>query len=69
PKTGSAFWRAARADAGVMATLGDNLAALLRAGVAVPLVAPPAFVLDETDVVYRPSRLTLRLTAGLVLGF
>ena len=70
PKTGSAFWRAARADAGVMAALGDNLAALLRAGVAVPLAAPPAFVLDNgTDVVYRPSHLAFRLTAGFELGF
>ena len=69
PKAGSAFWRAARADAGVTAALGDNLAALLRAGVAVPLAEPPAFVLDGNDVVYRPSHLTLRLTAGLELGF
>jgi hypothetical protein len=68
PETGSTFWRAARAEAGATAAVGANTAILLRSGIAVPL-ARPAFVLDQSQFVYRPSRVTLRLTAGFELGF
>jgi hypothetical protein len=68
PETGDVFWRAARADLGVTAALGGNIALLLRAGMAVPQ-SHPAFVLDGSELVYRPGRLAGRLTAGLELGF
>ena len=48
--------------------LGGNTALVLTGGVAVPL-ARPDFVLDESELVYRPSRLTGRFTAGLQIGF
>ena len=48
--------------------LSGNTALLLTGGVAAPL-ARPAFVLDGTELVYRPSRLAVRLAAGLELGF
>jgi hypothetical protein len=68
PETGEALWRALRADLGVTMALGGNTALLLTGGVAVPL-ARPAFVHDGSDLVYRPSRLAGRLTAGLQIGF
>jgi len=68
PETGAAFWRAARADVGVTAALGGNAALVLRVGAAIPL-ARPEFVLDGADLVYRPSRLAGRFTAGLEIGF
>jgi hypothetical protein len=68
PETGAALWRAARADLGVTAALGDNTALVLRAGLAVPL-SHPEFVLDGSELVYRPGGLAGRLTVGLELGF
>jgi hypothetical protein len=68
PETGSLFWRAVRADAGATAALGANTAILLRAGVVRPL-ARPDFVLDESQLVYRPSAVSVRVTAGFELGF
>jgi hypothetical protein len=68
PETGASFWRAARADLGLTAAIGRNTAFLLRAGAALPL-ARPEFVFDGTSLVYRPSRLGGRLTAGVELGF
>ena len=68
PETGDALWRAARADLGVAAALGGNTALVLRAGMAVPL-SRPEFVLDGSELVYRPGGLAGRLTAGLELGF
>ena len=68
PTSGDALWRAARVDLGGAATLGGNAAVFLRAGVAAPL-ARPEFVLDGSQLVYRPSRVTGHLTAGLELGF
>jgi hypothetical protein len=68
PETAVVFWRAARAEAGATAALGANTAILLRAGVAVPF-ARPEFVLDGSNPVYRPSRVTVRVTAGVELGF
>jgi hypothetical protein len=68
PETGEALWRAVRADVGVTAALNGNTALLLTGGVAVPL-SRPAFVLDGSELVYRPSRLAMRLTAGLQLEF
>jgi hypothetical protein len=68
PETGDALWRAARGDLGVSAAVGGNAAFLVRAGLVVPL-ARPEFVLDDSQLVYRPSRLSARLTAGLELGF
>src|SRR5450631_1091040 len=68
PETGAAFWRAARADVGVTAGLGGNAALVLRVGAAIPL-SRPEFVLDGADLVYRPSRLAGRFTAGLEIGF
>jgi hypothetical protein len=68
PETGDVFWRAARADLGVTAALGGNTALLLRAGMAVPQ-SRPAFVLDGSQLVYRPGGLAGRLTAGLELEF
>jgi len=68
PETGDAFWRAARADLGLALGLGGKAALLLRAGLVRPL-ARPQFVLDESQPVYRPSNLTVRVTAGLQLGF
>jgi hypothetical protein len=68
PETGEALWRAVRADLGVTTALSGNMALLLTGGVAVPL-ARPAFVLDGSQLVYRPSRLAGRFTAGLEIGF
>lgn len=68
PETGDALWRALRADLGVTMALSGNTALLLTGGVAVPL-ARPAFVLDESELVYQPSRLAGRFTAGLEIGF
>jgi hypothetical protein len=68
PETGAAFWRAARADVGVTAGLGGNAALVLRVGAAIPL-SRPEFVLDGAELVYRPSRLAGRFTAGLEIGF
>ena len=68
PETGAAFWRAARADVGVTAVLGGNAALVLRVGAAIPL-ARPEFVLDGAKLVYRPSSLAGRFTAGLEIGF
>ncbi len=68
PETAAVFWRAARAEAGATAALGPNTAILLRAGVAVPL-ARPTFVVDSSDLVYRPSPVAVRVTAGFELGF
>ena len=68
PETGVAFWRAARADVGVTATLGNRAALILRAGASAPF-SRPEFVLDGADLVYRPSRLAGRFTAGLEVGF
>ena len=68
PETGDALWRAARTDLGVTAALGGNTALVLRAGMAVPL-SHPAFVLDGSELVYRPGALAGRLTVGLELGF
>jgi hypothetical protein len=68
PETGEAFWRALSAELGVMMALSSNTAFLLTGGVAVPL-ARPAFVLDGSELVYRPSRLAGRFTAGLQIGF
>ena len=68
PETGDALWRALRADLGVTMALSGNTALLLTGGVAIPL-ARPAFVLDERNLVYQPSRLAGRFTAGLQIGF
>jgi hypothetical protein len=68
PETGDALWRAGRADLGVTAALAANTALVLRAGMAVPL-SHPAFVLDESELVYRPGELAGRLTVGLELEF
>jgi hypothetical protein len=68
PETGSVFWRAVRADAGATVALGTNTAILLRAGVVRPL-ARPDFVLDQSQLVYRPSPVAVRLTAGFELDF
>jgi hypothetical protein len=68
PETAAVFWRAARAEAGATAALGPNTAILLRAGVAVPL-ARPTFVVDGSALVYRPSPVAVRVTAGFELGF
>jgi hypothetical protein len=48
--------------------IGANTAVLLRAGVAAPLVRPE-FVLDQSQLIYRPSPVAVRLTAGFELGF
>jgi hypothetical protein len=68
PETGDALWRALRADLGVTMALSGNTALLLIGGVAVPL-ARPAFVLDGNELVYRPSHLAGRFTAGVQIGF
>ena len=68
PETGSVLWRAVRADAGTTVVTGANTAILLRAGVALPL-ARPDFVLDQSMLVYQPSPVSLRFTAGFELGF
>ena len=68
PETGAALWRAARAELGVRAVLGGSAAVVLRAGVAIPLERP-AFVLDQSELVYQPSRMAVRATAGIELGF
>jgi hypothetical protein len=68
PETGTVLWRALRVDAGMTVAIGANTAILLRAGVVRPLVRPE-FVLDESQLVYRPSPVALRLTAGFELGF
>src|SRR6185369_12356311 len=68
PTTGDTLWRAARGDVGVAANLGGNAAVLLRAGLVAPL-SRPEFLLDQSQLVYRPSSLTVRVTAGLQLGF
>ncbi len=68
PETAASLWRAGRADVGVTAGLGGNVALALRVGVAVP-GSRPKFVLDGADLVYQPSRLAGRLTAGLEIGF
>jgi len=68
PETGAALWRAVRADAGTSVAVGTNTAVLLRAGVAVPL-ARPEFVLDQSQLVYRPSPAAVRLAVGFELGF
>ncbi|HEY4392956.1 MAG TPA: hypothetical protein VGP64_02790 [Polyangia bacterium] len=68
PETGAVLWRAVRAEAGATVAVGPNTAILLRAALVRPLVRPD-FVLDESQLVYRPSAVTVRLTAGLELGF
>jgi hypothetical protein len=68
PETGQALWRAVRADVGFTAGLNGNTALLLTGGVAVPL-AHPAFVLDGSELVYQPSRLAVRLAAGVEIEF
>jgi hypothetical protein len=68
PETGDALWRAIRADLGVTMALSGNTGLLLSGGVAVPL-ARPAFVLDGSEPIYRPSRLAGRFTAGFQVGF
>ena len=68
PETGTVLWRAVRAEAGTTVAVGANTAFLLRAGVAVPL-ARPEFVLDQSQQIYRPSPVAVRLTAGVELGF
>jgi hypothetical protein len=68
PETAAVFWRAVRVEAGATAALSANTAILLRAGVAVPF-ARPEFVLNDSEPVYQPSRVTFRLTAGFELGF
>lgn len=67
PETGAVFWRAARADVGITMTLGGNAGLVLRAGAAVPW-SRPEFVLDGAELVYQPSRLAGRFTAGLQVG-
>ena len=68
PETGDAFWRALRGDLGFSLAMGRTAAILLRAGLVRPLVRPE-FVLDQSQPVHRPDALTVRLTAGLQLGF
>jgi hypothetical protein len=68
PETGAVLWRAVRAEVGATAALGARAAILLRAGVVRPL-ARPDFVLDQSELVYRPSPVTFRVTAGFELGF
>ena len=68
PETGAVLWRAVRAEAGTTVATGANTAILLRAGVALPL-ARPEFVLDQSHLVYQPSPVSIRLTAGFELGF
>jgi hypothetical protein len=68
PETGAVLWKSLRAEAGTTVVVGANTAILLRAGVVRPL-ARPQFVLDESQLVYRPSPVALRLTAGFELGF
>jgi hypothetical protein len=68
PETGDTLWRAARSDLGISAAVGGTVAFVLRAGLVVPL-SRPAFVLDRSELVYRPSRMTARLTMGLELAF
>jgi hypothetical protein len=68
PETGAILWRAARAEAGTTVAVGPTTAIMLRAGVVRPLVRPD-FVLDEAQFVYRPSAVSVRLTAGFELGF
>jgi len=68
PETGTVLWRAVRAEAGTTVAVGANTAVLLRAGVAVPL-ARPEFVLDQSQLVYRPSPAAVRLAVGFELGF
>ncbi len=68
PETAATFWRAGRADVGVTAALGGNAALVLRVGAAVPW-SRPEFVLDGATLVYQPSHLAGRLTAGLQIGF
>jgi len=68
PETGAVLWRAVRAEAGATVAVGANTAILLRAGAAAPL-ARPGFVLDQSQLIYRPSPVAVRLTAGVELGF
>jgi hypothetical protein len=68
PETGAVLWKALRAEVGTTVAMGANSAFLLRAGVVRPL-ARPQFVLDQSQLVYRPSPVALRLTAGFELGF
>jgi hypothetical protein len=68
PETGTLLWRAIRADGGATVGLTANAAILLRAGIVRPL-ARPDFVLDQHELVYQPSPVAVRLTAGLQLGF
>ena len=68
PETGAVLWRAVRAEAGTSVAVRANTAVLLRAGVAVPLTRPE-FVLDQSQLVYRPSQVAVRLTVGFELGF
>ena len=55
-------------DSALAVKLRGNASVLVRAGLVVPL-GRPAFVLDQSQLVYRPSAVTARVTAGLQLGF
>jgi hypothetical protein len=68
PQTAAVLWRAVLAEAGTTVAVGANTAILLRAGVSFPL-ARQEFVLDQSQQVYRPSPVAVRLTVGFELGF
>ena len=68
PHSGAVLWSAGHAEAGVARRVGGDAAVFLRAGLAVPL-ARPTFVLDESRLVHRPSRIAGSLAAGIELAF
>jgi hypothetical protein len=63
PHLGSVLWQALRAELGVNLRLSDGFWLPIRAGGAVPL-GRREFVLDDGELVHRPSPLVMRVQAG-----
>jgi hypothetical protein len=68
PRPASVRWQALRAEAGARLPLGQKLGVLFRLGAAFPLERP-TFVLNETDVVHRPSGVGARALIALGASF
>lgn len=67
PHRATTFWSAARAELGLFVPLVAQVRVFGRAGVALPLVRHE-FVLDGSDLVYRPAALSFRGQLGLELS-
>jgi hypothetical protein len=68
PRAQSTLWAAGRAEVGLVLALGPHLAAVLRAGVAVPIFRP-TFLLDGSVQVHEARSVTARGALGIEASF